>query len=338
MSQTARVIGEHKTQYKIRDDSREYTATVRGKFLAGSNDLPKVGDFVEYTETAQDQAVIEKVLPRKTVISRTEADRARESAVVKFQILVTNVDYIFVVMGLDGDFNLRRLERYVILAERSKVIPVIVLNKKDTINEVGEYINQVKDIAPHVPVHAVSALSGENLSDLLDYIQKDTTVVLLGSSGAGKSTITNWLLGEERQLTKSSREDDSRGRHTTTRRELFHLPRGGYLIDTPGIRELGGFTAGSDDVFADIEALSQECMYSDCDHDKSEGCAIKCAIEEGRLDEKRVAHYVKLKREKEYLRTKVSEDAYIEHRQKVRKIHKERAKILQKKYKDRGFK
>lgn len=341
--QVARVVAEHKVSYVIRigsgPDRQELSASVRGKFHKGvgaaagddasSIGFPKVGDLVEYSKTPDGQAIIESVLPRRTEIVRDTADRNRRSVVERPQVMAANVDIAFIVMGLDGDFNLSRLDRYLVLARQSRVMPVIVLNKSDMLADPAARADceaQVSAIAGGAPIHFVSAKTGEGMDALRRYFesaspsaigaaadlsadaagnQSGPTAVLIGSSGAGKSTITNLLLLDGRQKTGEVRADDSRGKHTTTSRELFDLPHGGCLIDTPGIRGLGlmgsdeAAASGEADTFADIEALIPQCRYSRCDHNKSQGCAIQVAIADGTLEERRFQSYLKLTRERE---------------------------------------
>ena len=333
MTHTARIIQEHKTQYILRTiEGQEYPAVIRGKFLINgvTQDFPKVGDYVEYSDLGNDQTVIESIFPRTSQIIR------KASGTNEPQVIVANVDIIFIVMGLDLDFNIRRLERYLLLAEQSAITPVIVLNKSDTVNDIESYLTQVRSVASGVSIHAVSAISGSGMLALLGHIKKDTTVVLLGSSGAGKSTITNWLMGNTNQATQEVREDDGKGRHTTTYRALFELPGGGYLIDTPGMRELAIFNTGATDtdVFADVEALIAQCKYLDCDHEKNRGCAVQNAIYDGVLEEKHFRSYQKLKKEQAYLQTKLEGESFAEHKQKVKKQQKEYKKTHKFKYKD----
>lgn len=373
---TARVVEEHKSSYILRpirstgahtretkDNANsasapllELTATLRGNLLK-SGDFPKVGDIVEYSivETLsgdKTQAVIESIHPRRTEIVRDIADRSRRRQVERPQIIVANVDVMFIVMGLDGDFNPLRLDRYVTLAVQNKVQPVIILNKADIIENKSDYEAQVATIAPAVPIHFVSARTGEGMQALLGYLVPDKTGVLLGSSGAGKSTITNWLLESDIQVVGGVRLDDSRGRHTTTSRALFDLPNGGHLIDTPGMRGLGlmssaesaeaqdptmpGGATGAESIFADIEALQLECQYPDCDHEKSTGCAIQAAIENGTIPAKHFNSYLKLKREQAYTAAKAEGIAGQTRKDKSKRIHKEYNKIKRHRYKDHG--
>ncbi len=331
----ARVIAEHRTNFTIRADGVEYTATVRGAFHSDGT-FPKVGDYVECVETSPGIAVIETILPRKTIIVRDATERRRQnSAVVKQQIIVTNIDVIFIVMGLDGDFNPRRLERYLLLAQKSNISPVVILNKSDVVEDASIQRSAAAAVAGDVPIHLVSARTGNGMQVFREHIGPETTAVLLGSSGAGKSTITNWLLGDETQSTGSVRESDGRGKHTTTSKELFELPLGGYLIDTPGMRELGTIADAHElaNVFAHIEALALQCTFPDCDHDKSEGCAIQSAVASGKIDAKQFRSYLKLQREQHLHVLKTDHSSYVEHKKNLKRRHKEFNKTLKQKHK-----
>jgi ribosome biogenesis GTPase len=289
-----RIIEEHKTSYILSREGVEYTATVRGSFFDTDN-FPKVGDHVDYSDVADGKAVIESILPRKSIIAR----RSSETGLP--QTIVTNVDIIFIVMGLDGDFNLNRLERYLLLSRQSDIEPVVILNKSDKTTEAEVFTNKVKEIAGETTIHTVSALTGAGMDDLLPHLSKNITTVLLGSSGAGKSTITNWLLNEDKQSVADVRGFDSKGRHTTTSKQLFSLPSGGFLIDTPGMRELGVVDSTEEDekeVFLKIEILSNDCQFSNCDHEKSKGCAVIQAVETGKLKTREIESYNKLKKER----------------------------------------
>lgn len=293
---TARVTEEHKTNYVIldTDNGNELVSTVRGSFF-DEQTFPKVGDFVLYEDIDGDKAVIEHIVPRTSSVVRKLVHTGHP------QTIVANVDVIFIVMGLDNDFNLSRLERYLLLAQQSEVKAVVVLSKADVVEDSLEYVCSATEVVGDVPVYAVSALTGGGMEALLTQITTDTTVVLLGSSGAGKSTITNWLLQEDKQKVNTVRTDDNRGRHTTTSRQLFSIPTGGYLIDTPGMRELSVLdsTAGDEEtVFLRIEELSRQCKFSNCDHDKSDGCAVLDAIKEGEISDRQLQNYHKLQRER----------------------------------------
>lgn len=323
----ARITEAHRTNFTVATDSSELTATVRGNFHA-AGDFPKVGDYVELEILNDNQAVIEKVLTRKSTIKRKSADSDEE------QIIATNVDLIFIVMGLDGDFNISRLERYLMLAEQSGITAIIILNKTDMVDDVQGYLDAVEETAGELPVYTVSALTGDNMEAILQHISPATTAVLLGSSGAGKSTIANWLLQEDRQVVKNVREDDSRGRHTTTSRQLFRLPDGGFLIDTPGMRELGVLESDSSDeqlVFERIEEFAAHCKFSDCDHDKSTGCAVLAAIETGELSQRELHNYRKILREQSFVESKDSTTAKRHHEQNQKRQQQKYAAIQRQK-------
>ncbi len=290
-----RVITEHKASYVVVADSKEYVASIRGHFHEGeATQFPKVGDYVVLSVLEDEKAIIESIEPRRSEVKRKSA---HDDTV---QVMVTNVDYVFIVMGLDDDFNLRRLERYLVLSEQANTTPVIILNKSDVVDNIALYVGQVSEVAGTAPVHAVSAITGAGMEIFDEYFTDEITAVLLGSSGAGKSTITNHLLGNETQDTKEVRSFDSRGRHTTTTRELFKLPNGGYLIDTPGMRELGFVSEEdiTDGTFADIEVLTYACKFPNCDHVKSAGCAVQTAITAGEINQKHFDNYVKLQARK----------------------------------------
>ena len=300
-----RVIEVQRIHITVALPDQTVLATVRGEFHE-TGDYPKVGDWVSVTlvESSEEaQAVIEEILPRSTTIERLDQETLQP------QILVTNVNLIFIVMGLDGDFNISRLERYLALATQSQIDPVIVLNKADMAENLDRQVTEVLAVASTYPVCVTTAETGEGLDALLMYIHDDTTAVLLGSSGAGKSTITNWLMGNTDQDVQVVRENDSRGRHTTTTRQLFTLPNGGYLIDTPGMRELSladSETLEQDNLINQIELLATECKFSNCDHDKSAGCAVLEAIESRELEERALDNYYKLLRERNWLQDKTA--------------------------------
>lgn len=299
-----RVVEVQRIHISVLLDSGDMVlATVRGDFHE-SGEYPKVGDFVRVSlvdSSEEAQAVIEEILPRTSVITRLDQETRQP------QVLVANIDVVFIVMGMDGDYNLKRLERYLALAQQSDIRPVIVLNKIDLAENAAAMIEEVVMAAGNVPVHAVSAKTGVGLEAVAEYFSDGVTAVLLGSSGAGKSTITNWLLGTHKQETQEVRGDDSRGRHTTTTRQLFFLPNGGALIDTPGMRELG--LVEKDELTAHaineyIEELSTQCKFRNCDHEKSAGCAVLEAVEAGELTEASLDNYHKLMRERSWLADK----------------------------------
>ena len=280
----ARVVSEARGSYGLQTEEGRLDARAMGGLrhrAEGDSMLPCVGDWVTWRRGENDDmAVIESVLPRFSKLSRKVAgSRAVE------QVVAANVDCVLLVMGLDGDYSPRRLERFLVMAWESGARPVVVLNKRDLCRDVEERLDEIGNIAAGVPVLALSAKEGE-LSDLDDLLVSGETVVVVGSSGVGKSTLINGLLGEERLATAEVREGDDRGRHTTTSRSLVVLPSGALLIDSPGIRELQLWdsAAGLEDVFDDIGQLAQACRFRDCRHDGEPGCVVVKAIEDGELD------------------------------------------------------
>jgi ribosome biogenesis GTPase len=255
---------------------------------------PAVGDWVALSRDNSGTYTIHAILPRKSKISRKDAGRATGE-----QVIAANIDVAFIMTSLNRDLNMRRLERYLAVVRQSVVDPVIVLSKLDICEDIDAKANDVKAIAPDVPVHAISATEGTGMEQLSPYLQEGITVVLLGSSGVGKSTLINALEGAERQKVCEIREDDSRGRHTTTVRELIMLEKGGVIIDNPGMRELQLWDAGEglQNTFQDIQELASQCKFADCRHETEPGCMIKKAIAEGALSQVRFDSYMKLQRE-----------------------------------------
>ena len=291
----ARVAREDREHYLVSSEAGELVAQVSGKFrfnATGRADFPAVGDWV-----AIEGATIHAVLPRASKFSRKVAGAKTEE-----QIVAANVDTLFIVCGLDGDFNPRRVERYLAPAWDSGATPVIVLNKVDICDDVSALIAEVELIAPGIVVHPVSALAAD-VDVLRRYCERGSTIALIGSSGVGKSTLINALLGENRQDTGDVSEHSDRGRHTTTRRELVVLPTGGLLIDNPGMRELQLWSdeTGVDETFADIAQLAALCRFRDCQHNSEPECAVQSALAGGSLDAERYQSYLKLKRELRYL-------------------------------------
>jgi ribosome biogenesis GTPase len=240
------------------------------------------------------------------------------------QVIAANIDTVFVVSGLDGDFNLRRLERYYATARASGAQCAILLNKADLCEDLDGRVRQVRAIAPGADVVAISALGGDGIDALRPYLAAGETVAFVGSSGAGKSTLINRLLGRDRQSTGAVREADSRGRHTTTHRELLEMPGGALLIDTPGLRELQPW-AGEEDVdgaFPEIEDLAPQCRFRDCAHAGEDGCAVQAAIDDGTLDFDRFSSYRKMRREAAYLERQLDVRAQLDQKAQWKKIHK----------------
>ncbi len=329
--EVGRVVLEHKHMYRIVSDDGEYLGELAGKFrheASVKSDYPAVGDWVWITKLPNEQkTVIHGVLTRKSAFSRQAAGEKTEE-----QIVAANVDYVFLVNALNKDFNLRRIERYLLLAYESGALPVIVLTKQDLCEQVDVLIEETRSIAFGVDVFAVDSVSGTGIQELKSFIKDGKTVALLGSSGVGKSTLLNALIGEEVSKTGGIREGDDKGRHTTTHRELFRLPGGGLVIDTPGMRELQLWEGSSavDATFTDIEQLSKVCRFSDCKHETEPGCAVRYAIEEGTLELERLTSYNKLQREIAYAARKQSTVLAREERNKWKQITKSMRKGKQK--------
>ena len=341
----ARVVAVHKETAIVRDGSAaDRPAVVSGRFrftALAPSDYPAVGDWVvlepdRANGAAQDAAVIAAVLPRRSSFRRSAADSNRRTSglLADEQVIAANVDVACIVAGLDGDFNLRRLERYLAVAWSSAVTPVVVLNKADIADDLEGRLVAVEAIAPGVPIVTVSALTGDHLADLAVHLRPGRTAVVLGSSGVGKSTLVNALLGEMRQATAAVRDDDSRGRHTTTHRELFVLPGGALLIDTPGIRslEVAGADEGVDTAFDDIAELAAHCRFSDCRHAGEPGCAVRGALADGRLSVDRLRSHEKLERELAHAARKGDPRAQAEERRRWRVISKSVEEHMQRKY------
>ncbi len=326
----ARISNEQKNLYQVYSEAGELSAEASGKMLytaLSRSDLPVVGDWVALQAPPNDgHAIIHALLPRKSGFSRKAASGSdrRSGGVTDEQVLAANVDTVFLVSGLDREFNLRRIERYLTLVYNSGATPVIVLNKAELCDDIETCLFDVESIAFGVPAHPVSAKGQQGLDALREYLQPGKTITLLGSSGVGKSTLINALLGYERQQVNEISSHVNKGQHTTTSRELILLPEGGLLIDNPGMRELQlwGDESNLRSSFEDIEALALQCRFSDCQHHTEPGCAVQEAVQAGDLDSERLQSYLKLKREFEFLEKRQDQSAdYIE-KQKWRQIRK----------------
>jgi ribosome biogenesis GTPase len=302
----ARVVSQQRGLWRVVGDFEECWAEPSGKFRKESEaggDWPAVGDWVSVEFRAEKQnALIRRVLTRRSRFVRKVAGKQ-----IAEQVIVANIDVALIVAALDGDFNVRRVERYLAQCWESGARPAIVLNKADACAESAELAAEIEGIAMGAPVFLVSAKTGEGLEALEGSFKRGQTIVLLGSSGVGKSTLVNRLLQEDRQTTHAVRESDSRGRHTTTSRELFVMPGGAMIIDTPGLRELQLWNAveGLTQTFADVDELAAQCRFTDCQHQKEPGCAVQAALASGILDVDRLESWRKLQREQEFLMRKV---------------------------------
>ena len=294
-----RVSVQYKDIYKVFTEEGEVLARVSGKLSYSSNstfDYPVVGDWVllDRTDNKNGDAIIHKVLTRKSCFSRKIAGTRYDT-----QVVAANIDYIFICMALNNDFNINRLERYIAVAWDSMATPVIVLTKSDLCEDVDERLREVKEAAIGIDILVTSSLNGNGYEKVKEYIKSGTTIAFIGSSGVGKSTLINKLLNKEVLKTNSISEND-KGRHTTTHRELILLEDGGVIIDTPGMRELGLISADVDKSFSNIEELEKQCKFSDCTHNNEPKCAIREAIKNGELDLDRLERYKKLKKEEAY--------------------------------------
>ena len=300
----ARITAQHKERYEIVCPRGRTFARLKAGAYYGSGALfPTVGDYVMVKEVENGDALILSTLPRSSCFSRRAP-----GPVPREQAIAANFDYVFILQSMNRNFNLRRLERYLALAWQSGATPVVVLTKADLTEDRAAFLAQAESAAPGVPVHAVSARTGEGMAALAPYLQPGKTLVFLGSSGVGKSSLVNALAGEEVMAVGGIREADGRGRHTTTHRQLIRLKGGVLIIDTPGMRELGMADAseGLENTFADVEALLGKCRFSDCRHEREPGCAIRAAIASGELDAARWESYRKLQAETEDHRERMS--------------------------------
>ena len=318
-----RVSLEHQHIYRVLTESGELLARMAGRLrheAAASTGYPAVGDWVALgVRPGEVRATVEAILPRVSRFSRKVPGNASRE-----QIVAANVDTVFLVMGLDGDFNLRRIERYLVTAWESGAQPVVLLTKADLVEEVSERVGEIAAVASGAPVHATSAKTGLGVDELSAYLDVGRTVALLGSSGVGKSTLINRLIGRDAQRTAAVSDYKSRGRHTTTRRELIVRPEGGLVIDTPGMRELQLWQASGsiDAAFTDIEALAAGCRFTDCRHVTEPQCAVRQATLDGALAPDRLESYLKLRKEAEHLGERQDQLAQIEKKRKWKLISK----------------
>ena len=332
----ARVAVAHNALFQLRTADGEVMAEVAGRLRhrAAPDARPVVGDWVAMRPGADGgSATIEAVLPRRRCFSRKAAGEP-----TRRQLVAANLDTVLLVSGLDGDFNLRRIERYLVAVRNSGAAPVLVLNKADLCPDPEARRAAAAALAPDAPLHVVEALRPDGAEPLRRHLPAGRTGALIGSSGVGKSTLINRLLGRERQRTAEVRRRDGRGRHTTTQRELIPLPDGGLLIDTPGMRELQLWEDADvlDDAFDDIRALAAECRFRDCGHDGEPACAVRRAVETGRLGADRLDSFRRLRREREAVRRRREELARIEEHRRIKPTHRAMRALRSKRLVDEG--
>lgn len=334
----ARVVAEHKGVYEVINQNGEFLAKITGKQMFNAvsrEDYPAVGDWVAITELGTEQAVIHGILPRKTIIKRKFGDKNKVGDKTEVQIIGTNIDVAYVVESIDRDYNLNRFERYFVIARDGGVKPAIILNKTDLVSkkELDSKLDQLKQRFNDINVIATSTVSDEGLAELKKNISYGKTYCFLGSSGVGKSSLINKLLGESGDIkTGDISSYSGRGKHITTSREMYFLESGGIVIDNPGMREVGmtDMSAGIDSFFDEISALADKCKYVDCTHIHEPGCEVLSALKSGRLDESKYSNYINLKKEAEHY-----EMTELEKREKDRQFGKfiKTAKKELKKYK-----
>lgn len=332
----ARVVAQHRGFWRVAGNFDERWAEAAGKVRLAADeraDWPTAGDWVAVEIHDQNRsALIQEVLPRRSRFVRKSPGKK-----VEVQVIAANVDTVLLVSALDGDFNPRRVERYLAQCWESGARPVMVLNKADVWEWTDQRAAEMERLALETAVCVVSARTGQGIEELGPFLERGKTVAMLGSSGVGKSTLANRLLGQSLQEVQTVRESDSRGRHTTTARQLFVLPGGALLMDTPGLRKLQLWDAaeGLAETFAEIDVLAENCRFGDCRHEKEPGCAVQAALTAGALDPARFENRRKLLREQEFLRRKVDPEARQEAKQRNKHIHREQRKIYrQGKYAD----
>jgi ribosome biogenesis GTPase / thiamine phosphate phosphatase len=328
----ARVSAAQREHYRLWTEDGEYEGELSGRLRheAGAGALPVVGDWVAARLVPQGRgATLVACLPRRGVLVRKRVERAGEP-----QVLAANLDAVFLVTSLNREFNPRRIERALAIIGEGGAQPVLLLSKLDLCSEADRYREQAEAVALGVPVHSLSAHTGAGLSELSAYLQPARTVALIGSSGVGKSTLVNTLLGGERLQTQPIRDADDKGRHTTTTRELFVLPGGALLIDTPGMRELGLWDAaeGVRTAFDDVAQLAAQCRFPDCQHQSEPDCSLKASVAAGTLEPARLQSFLKLQRELAHEERRRDERAMFEHRQKQRRLFRERKRQLRQTY------
>ncbi|QHQ62997.1 ribosome small subunit-dependent GTPase A [Anaerocolumna sedimenticola] len=309
--QPARVLSVQKETYQLISSAGENNAKLKGSIFYQDSKYqtyPAVGDFVLIKPNPIGDDVIYRVLERRTSFSRLNPTLRNNVTSASEQIVAANFDYVFIMASLNYDFNVRRIERYLTTAWQSGGSPVILLTKADLCEDYSDMVAEIESVAPGMEIHVISTYTGLGMDALNKYMKPAATLVFLGSSGIGKSSLVNALAGEELMKVNIIREDDSKGHHTTTYRQLFKLNNGVLIIDTPGMRELGIWAAdeGIGETFSDIEELASQCKFNDCSHTREPGCAIKAALEDGTLTQERFKSYIKLRKEAQHSANKAA--------------------------------
>ncbi|AVV78004.1 ribosome small subunit-dependent GTPase A [Leptospira santarosai] len=326
-----RVVSVHGEHSKILTEFGERKGIPSGA-LTSSGEFIATGDWVLVREIdGENLCIVEKILPRKTLLRRKNPGKRKD-----LQVIASNIDLLLVIMGLDNDYSPRRIERYLFLAKIGGVETAIVLNKKDLCERSEQKFSEIKTIAGEIPVEMISALDPTHTPKILRFIKPGKTIAFLGSSGSGKSTIINSLLGAQVQKTNEVKSSDGTGKHTTTHRELFLLPSGGILMDNPGIREVGLFSEtgeeNPEEIFPEIAIASQECRFKDCSHCGEPGCGVAAALETGKIDETRYSSYLKLTKELRAYQVSINSEEARKKKQKDKQL----SKALRKRLKDKG--
>ncbi len=323
----ARVVAVHKDSVILSDGRDEVPAELVGKLLYGADspdDLPTVGDWVlaKYYDN-KTFSMVHAVLPRKTLLNRKTPGKR-----IDVQLIAANIDVAFIVQSLDANFNLRRLERYLVMIHEAGIEPIVLLSKSDLMpaEDIGARCDEIHQIMPEIDILAFSSKDRTGLAEVIGRLEGGKTYCLLGSSGVGKTTLLNHLIGEPVFRTRTTRAKDGKGRHATTHRQIIRLDCGAMVVDTPGMRELGNISVfqGLDETFSDISELSRECRFGDCTHTREKGCAVLKAVGEGRLAEKRYANFMKMTRESEF-----NQMSYFEKRMKDKQFGKMVKTIMQ---------
>jgi len=307
MENKARVISQHKGAYKVKNENGEFLAKVTGKQMFTANtreDYPAVGDWVIIDELPENNAVIKEILPRQTIIKRTFGDKNKSGKKNDTQVIATNIDVAFVVESIGRDYNLNRLERYFAIVSDQGIKPAVLLNKIDLISkaELAEKISEIKTRFPDIDVVATSTVGGESLNELKNYLENGKTYCFLGSSGVGKSSLINKLLGDSIIKTGEVSQYSDRGKHVTTGRQMYFLTNGAIVIDNPGIREVGMANASPavDSAFEKVTELALQCKFKDCTHTHEKGCKVLEAVQADEISKQQYENYLNLKKESDY--------------------------------------